>query len=133
MTFAFPKPIPKTKHKYGARKTRCKFLNHEHPSGLEAAVCDILSLRVKANDIRNLKYQHTVELDYSIRWKIDWSFEQSPHWVLTFAEAKGKETDDFSFKLRMWKNGCAKGPLEMWRGTWQRPVLTEIIMPKGSK
>lgn len=115
--------------KFGARKTICS-LRHEHPSALESAVCELLILREKAGDIRNLKYQHTVTLDYGIKWKVDWSFEQSPDWHLRFAEAKGAKTRDFALKLRMWK-GCGAGPLELWRGTHRRPTLEKIYTPEG--
>jgi hypothetical protein len=86
-------------NKFGARKTVCS-LGHPHPSGLEASVCEVLILREKAGDIRNLKYQATVHLGFGIKWKIDWSFEQSPDWSLTFAEAKGVDTRDFKLMKR---------------------------------
>lgn len=121
----------KNAHKYNARKTHCKWANHPHPSGLEAEVCDILALRQKAGDIRNLKWQQTVELDYGLRWKVDWSFEQSPDWHFRLAEAKGKEDATFKHKYRMYTQGCGKWPLEMWRGTWKRPYLDKIVFPKN--
>lgn len=119
----------KSHHKYGAKKTICS-RGHEHPSGLEAAVCELLILREKAGDIRNLKYQHTIHLAYGIKWKCDWSFEQGPDWIPSFAEAKGKATADFRLKLRMFREGCGKGNLELWRGHFRRPYLEKIIVPK---
>lgn len=115
-------------NKLHAERSICS-RGHPHPSKLECAVCEILILREKSGDIRNLKWQATVELDYQVRWKIDWSFEQSPDWHLRFAEAKGKEDRDFKLKFRMWCNGCAKGPLELWRGNHRRPYLDIVIMP----
>jgi hypothetical protein len=41
------------KHKFGARRTFCS-IGHHHPSALEASVCEILILREKAGDIRNM-------------------------------------------------------------------------------
>lgn len=130
------------KNKYGAKKTLCS-LNHAHPSGLEASVCQILQLREKAGEIRNLKYQSTVHLGYGIKWKVDWGFEYhvlahtglGPCWVWSpwFAEAKGAETRDYKLKLRMWKGGCGPAPLEIWRGTARRPMLTETIHPNPIK
>ncbi len=117
-------------HKYGARKTVCS-VGHHHPSALESSVCELLILREKAGDIRILKYQASVELAYGIKWKIDWSFEQGPDWILTYAEAKGADTPDFRLKLRMFREGAGKGPLELWRGTHARPYLEKIIHPKG--
>lgn len=117
--------IQRRSNKYGAKRTVCS-VGHPHPSGLEASVCEILLLRQKAGDIRGLRWQHRVDLDYSVQWKVDWSFEQGPDWVLTFAEAKGKEDRDFKLKFRMWINGCGEGPLELWKGTHRRPVLMRI-------
>jgi hypothetical protein len=116
-------------NKYGAKETICS-AGHPHPSGLEAAVCELLILREKAGDIRNLKYQETLHLAYGVKWKVDWSFEQGPNWIPSFAEAKGKDTADFRLKLRMFKEGCGKGPLELWRGTHRRPYLEKMIHPK---
>lgn len=139
----FPKsPFGKKRvaaNKYGARKTLCS-AGHPHPSGLEASVCEVLLLRVKAGDIRNLKYQATVSLAFGIKWKVDWSFEQlvrdpeavlfKTHWEIRFAEAKGAETRDYRLKLRMWKEGCGPAPLEIWKGSARRPMLVETIYPK---
>jgi hypothetical protein len=117
------------KHKFGARRTFCS-IGHHHPSALEASVCEILILREKAGDIRNLKYQQTVHLAYGVKWKIDWAFEQGPKWISSFAEAKGADTSDFKLKLRMFREGAGDGPLELWRGTHKRPYLEKIIIPK---
>lgn len=115
-------------NKFGARKTLCS-QGHPHPSALEASVCEILVLRQKAGDIRNLKYQHTATLAFGVKWKIDWSFEQSPDWHLRFAEAKGQDTREFKLKLRMWVGGCGAGPLELWRGDHRRPRLDRVYVP----
>lgn len=120
----------KPKNKYGARKTLCS-LGHPHPSGLEASVCEVLSLRLKAGDIRNLKYIATVKLGYGISWKLDFSFEQSPDWHLRYAEAKGAETRDYKLKLRMYREGCGEAPLEIWKGNARRPMLVQTVYPKA--
>ena len=130
--------FPKT-NKFGAKKTLCKWAAHPHPSRLEASVCDLLALRQKAGDIRELKWQHTVHLAFGIKWKVDWSFEQEVRdgthdgyftfWQQRFAEAKGVEDRGFKLKLRMWKEGCGPGPLELWRGSYQRPYLDRIYFP----
>lgn len=116
------------KNKFGAQRTLCS-MAHPHPSKLEASVCELLILREKAGDIRNLKWQHTVRLDKYTKWKVDWSFESSPDWVLCFAEAKGKETTDYRRKLKMWRDGLGPSSLEIWKGAWKRPFLMEIVLP----
>jgi hypothetical protein len=131
-------------HKYGAVKTVCS-AGHPHPSGLECAVCEILMQRERAGDIRDLKWQCTVDLGFGVRWKVDWGFEQksgqlltdplgvskSKEWIPTYAEAKGAETKDYKLKLRMWKDGRGPAPLEIWKGSAQRPTLVETIHPKS--
>jgi hypothetical protein len=119
------------RHKYGARKTTCA-LNHPHPSALEAAVCALLQLREKARDISMLKWIASVDLGYGIRWKCDFSFldrDGKPTW----AEAKGAEDATYKHKIKMWRNGAGPGPIEIWKGTWQRPRLVEIVTPKALK
>jgi hypothetical protein len=121
------------RNKYGAKKTTCS-LGHPHPSALEASVCEILILREKAGDIRELKYQSTVHLAFGIKWKVDWEFEQCQNssnnieceWVQRFAE-----TRDYRLKLRMWKNGCGPAPIEIWKGSARRPMLVETIWPEA--
>ena len=115
-------------NKFGAKKTVCS-IGHPHPSGLEASVCEVLILRERSGDIRNLKYQSTVHLAFGIKWKVDWEFQQAPDWHQAFAEAKGAEDRGFKLKLRMWKGGCGPAPLELWRGTHRRPALDRIIIP----
>lgn len=129
------------KNKFGAKKTQCS-LNHFHPSALEASVCEILVLRERAGEIRNIKYQATVHLAYGIKWRVDWSFEEklidretisTPdmfNWMPKYAEAKGVETVDYKLKLRMWREGCGPAPLEIWKGSASRPMLVEVVHPK---
>jgi hypothetical protein len=116
-------------NKFGAKKTLCS-AGHPHPSGLECSVCEILLVRQRAGDIRNLKWQHTVHLAFGIKWKVDWSFERGPDWMLVFAEAKGAEDRGYKLKLRMWREGCGPAPLEIWKGNARRPMLVETIYPK---
>jgi hypothetical protein len=123
------------KNKYGARKTKCA-LGHNHPSALEASVCQTLQLRQRAGDIKNIKYIATVHLAFGVRWKVDFSFEQrlkDDTWVMTWCEAKGFNTADFKIKLKMWREGAGPGPLELWKGSARAPKLVEIIIPKQIK
>ena len=117
------------KNKFGARKTVCS-QGHPHPSALECSVCELHILREKAGEIRNLKWQHTVHLAFGIKWKVDWSYELAPDWTLAFSEAKGAEDRGYKLKIRMWREGCGIGPLEIWKGDARRPRLVETIVPK---
>jgi hypothetical protein len=116
------------RHKYGATRTADGF-----PSKLEAAVYQILCLRERAGEIKDIRRQHCVDLGYDIRWKVDFSFTECATGETVWAEAKGQWTADASIKLRMWKNGRGPGKLEIWRGDYRRPQLVEVIEPKKMK
>jgi hypothetical protein len=116
-------------HKYGARRSVCASAGHPHPSALEASVCDLLHLRQHAREIQDLKWQATVHLTRSVRWKIDWSFTVCATGEACFAEAKGKWTADAGIKLNLWRDGFGPGRLEIWQGTHKRPRLVEIVVP----
>jgi hypothetical protein len=104
-------------------------MNHPHPSMLEASVCEILLLRQKSGEIRDLKWQHTVTLPYGIKWKVDWSFDQGPDWKRTWAEAKGAEGRDYKMKLKMWME-VGPGILEIWKGSAARPYMVKRVVPE---
>lgn len=124
-------------HKYGARKTRCN-RNEEHPSALEASVCNLLQLRERAKEIRDLKWIAPVDLFYTVagkekrvRWKVDFSFIENRSDTKMWAEAKGPENYDYKRKKELWEDGAGPGPLEIWKGDHARPRIVQIIVPKG--
>ena len=123
--------LKKKASKYGAKRTLCSE-NHPHPSGLEASVCELLILRQRAKEIRNLKWQHTVHLGSGIKWKVDWSFERAPDWHPMLAEAKGVEGRDYRMKLKMYQNGGGTCPIEIWKGSAARPRIVEVVVPKAA-
>jgi|ERR1035437_5925085 hypothetical protein len=125
------KRLVQRKNKYGAIRTVCA-LGHPHPSKLESAVCQMLQIRVRAGEIKELKWQHTVELDYGIKWKIDWSFVDVKSGDLSFVEAKGVSTSDYKLKLKMFRE-CGLGPLEIWKGSSKKCYCVERIIPNGTK
>ncbi len=100
-------------------------------SKLESAVHDILLIRQKAGEIKDIKCQQSVVLqeggrDQRINWKVDFScFEIKTNQTI-YVEAKGVETSDFKLKLKLWR---AKKPhtLEIWKGNFRRPFLAERI------
>lgn len=120
-------------HKFGARKTVCS-MGHPHPSALEASVCQLLRLREKAGEIRNIKWIATVHMPYGVTWKCDFSFEQnrSEVWLPTWAEAKGVETADYRIKIKMWENGAGPGPIEIWKGSYRNPTLAKVVIPRNA-
>lgn len=112
------------RNKYRARSV------NGFPSKLEAAVYDLLLKRQLIGEISNIKRQQVVDLGFTINWKIDFSFELCDSGELIYAEAKGIETEDFKLKLKLYRHGQGKHPLEIYRGSYQSPKLTEIIYPK---
>lgn len=124
--------------KFGAEK--CSGLE----SKLEAAVFGILKLRERAKEIRNIRIKRGVllavetvknqrtgkERKRDVRWKVDFSFERVSDGVRVWCEAKGVESDLYHRQLRLWRDGAGPGPLEIWKGSWQRPILVELVIPK---
>lgn len=98
-------------------------------SELEAALYDLLMLRERAGEFRDLRCQPQVYLtDARIVMKPDfiaYDEEQRP----LYFEAKGFETDIWRLKRRLWEY-YGPGPLEVWKGSAKRPRLVEIITPK---
>ena len=117
--------------KFGA--TRTNHAGRSFASKLEASVFDLLTLREKAGEIRDIRCQHTVDLGFDIRWRVDYSFEEVATSERVWAEAKGLETPDYALKLKLWRNGCGPGRLEIWKGTHVRPRLVEVVKPHGMK
>lgn len=110
-------------HKYGAKATG------GFGSKLEAAVGGYLELREKNGDITDLKRQQTVVLqdgpaNQRIAWKLDFSFIENG--VLTYAEAKGFETEDYKLKLKLYR-GKRPAPLEIYKGRAENFQMVERI------
>ena len=110
---------------------RINHMGRSFASKLEAALYDLLIMRERAGEIEDIRCQHTVLLGYDIRWKVDYSALSKETGLRVFFEAKGIETDDYKLKLKLWRNGLGKGPLEIWKGTHTRLRLAEIVVPRG--
>lgn len=111
------------KSKYGAVRSGDGF-----PSKLEHSVYSILELRQKAGEIWSLSRYPSVKLTKRVTWKVDFAFEDKRGPV--FAEAKGVWTADARLKLNLWRD-LGPAPLEIWRGSAQRPTLEETVYPDG--
>jgi hypothetical protein len=114
-----------SKNKFRARSV------NGFPSKLESAVHDELLRRQILGEIKNIKRQQVVDLGFTIKWKIDFSFELVETGELIYAEAKGIETEDFKLKLKLYRYGQGKHPLEIYRGSYKSPKLTETVYPKA--
>jgi len=120
------------KHKYSAQKTIVNGI--AFGSKLEAAVYNILLIREKAGEIKNIKMQDAIILkekcqecgDGPVSWKVDFSFIDSKSGEKIYCEAKGIETSDYKRRKRHWKKH-PPAKLEIWKGAYNRPMLHEVI------
>lgn len=101
---------------------------HSFGSKLEAAVYQILKLRIAAKEIQTIQVQDHIYLsDARIGYVADFKCTLSDGSFL-WVEAKGYANDRWPMKKKLYKF-YGPGPLEIWTGTYHRPVLTEIIIP----
>lgn len=125
---SFPKRNMTAEADYGAK--RVEHAGRSFASKFEAAVFDLLWLREKAKEIRDLKCQVRVALtDAKIIYIPDFGFEYVATGLPGFAEAKGFETDKWRIKLRLWRH-YGPGPLEIYRGSHKRVRLDETVIPQ---
>lgn len=97
-------------------------------SKLEHAVYQILLLRSKAGEITDIKQQVRFLLSRAeISWRVDFTYIANTG-ALVAVEAKGVETEAYRIKKKLWGvyGPCA---LEVWKGSWGKPVLWETIVP----
>ena len=112
--------------KFNAKRTADGF-----PSKLEASVYQLLLLRERCGEIKEIKRQCVIRLldgpkDVMINWKCDFSYINCSTGVLHYCEAKGVRTNDFILKLKLYK-ATQSAPLEIYSGDYRRPTLTERI------
>ncbi len=122
--------------RFGHKKNKFKAIRtNGFSSKFENAVHEILLLKQKLGEARNIKCQRSVVLmegppGVRINWKIDFSFEnRDTDWQEEFVEAKGVETADYKLKLKLYKM-IAPARLTIYKGSWQRPKVYEIIEKK---
>ena len=100
-----------------------------HASKLEGSVYQILKLREKAGGISDIEQQKGVDLGCGIKWKVDFSYYDEALRRRVWAEAKGVKGDRYRICLKLWRDH-GPGPLEIYEGSYQRPILKEIVIPK---
>jgi hypothetical protein len=96
-------------------------------SELAKSVYAILQDRLAAGEIRNLRREVRVELTAAkVPCKIDFAFEAAPDWRERFAEAKGDQSQFWRAYTKLWER-YGPAPLDIWRGTAARPVITRAV------
>jgi hypothetical protein len=124
MAYQFRVYPPKTR-KLKNIPTHCRH-GHKHRSKLEASVCQVLHLRKKAGEIKDIKVEDHIYLtDARIGYVVDFRCTTSDG-KLFWVEAKGHPNDTWAIKKKLWRI-YGPGPLEIWMGTHQDPGLDEII------
>lgn len=99
-------------------------------SKLEASVYMILKAREQAGEIKVLQIQDHVYLTRAeIHYIPDFKCVDLRSGETFFVEAKGYANERWPMKKRLWKF-YGPGPLEIWMGTHQRPILKETLIPK---
>ncbi len=107
--------------------TRVKLDGYSFASKLEAAVYLQLKISLLAGEIKILAHQPRVHLtEARILYIPDFKCVNVKTNEIFFVEAKGFETPDWKIKKKLWE---VYGPasLHIWRGTYRRPVLVEIL------
>lgn len=114
------KPIYKGKHKFNAERI------NGFDSKLEQAVFFYLEFLEKKGEISDIRKQDTVYLTKAkISWRVDFS-ALDKNGKRFYVEAKGLETIDYKLKKKLWEV-YGPGRLEIWKGTYQKPKLHEVI------
>jgi hypothetical protein len=116
-------------NKYNAKRT------NGFSSKLEAQVYELLKLRELAGEIKEIRCQYPIVLqegkkELRITWKVDFSFIDVKTGQTVFCESKGIEDGVFKLKLKLYKKNRTE-KLEIWRGSWKKPFLSEIINAKA--
>ncbi len=102
-------------------------------SKLEAAVYQELRLREKAGDLVFIQQQDHVYLtEARIHYIPDFLCTDPITGINFWVEAKGMETPEWRLKLKLWRF-YGPGKLEIYKGSHLRPVLIEVVTPKGEK
>ncbi len=110
--------------KYGAVRTA------GFASKLEHSVYQLLELMVKAKEIHSLTTQtHVYLTDARIDYIADFSAIEVNSGERVYFEAKGVETATWRIKRRLWIS-YGPGKLTVFKGTYKRPFVYEILEPK---
>jgi hypothetical protein len=98
-------------------------------SKLEAAVYKILKERLQAGQLRSIQVQDHIYLTRArIGYITDFKCTMESgdvYWV----EAKGFSNDRWPIKKKLWKY-YGEGPLHIYKGTYLKPYLDEVITPE---
>lgn len=119
-----PDLVPR-KNKYGNVRSQSSD-GQTYSSKLECAVAEMLKARVAKDEIYDLREQQTVRLtEAGITYKADFSYRWGND-ELVYVEAKGVDGARWRIIKKLWRF-YGPAPLEVWKGTYKRPELSEVI------
>lgn len=115
-------------HKYNAKRTKVDGVNF--PSGLQANTYCHLKLLKDAGEIVDIKHEVYTYLSLAkIAFRVDFVVTWKDGSV-TYAEAKGFETNEWLIKKKLWKF-YGPGRLDIYKGRGKENVyISETIIPK---
>lgn len=122
----------KKKNRFGNTAKRVKTPGQAFDSKLEAAVFQILKLREKAGEIKNIRSQVTLRLTRAnIGYRCDFVATDCATGEDFGIEGKGDYPNEvWAIKKRLCKYYFPLSRLEIWTGSHNNPKLTEIIVPE---
>ena len=100
---------------------------HSFASKLEAAVYQMLKYEWENVEVQPSVYLTEARILYKPDFKV---WQTNSELSGLYAEAKGFETDVWRIKRRLWEH-YGPGRLQIYKGSHLRPVLAEVIVPKG--
>jgi hypothetical protein len=124
-----PRRKPKGASKLGNQRCTCG-RGHSHRSKFERAVCDLIDDRQQHGELVLEQVEDHVRLSdaqivYVADFKVRDVLEDEVFWI----EAKGFETERWRTNKKLWRF-YGPGKLEIWRGDWTCPRMTDVIIPK---
>lgn len=112
------------------RNKRVEHLGYSFASQFECAVFNLLLLREKAGEIKDIQCQDHVYLtEARICYIPDFKFVDLQTNNFAWAEAKGFETDTWRIKKKLWQF-YGPGKLEIYKGSAKKVTLKEVVIPK---
>lgn len=118
--------------KFKAVRTKVNGINFA--SKLEAAVYLLLLQRQTLGEIKDIKCQYVVLLREKcqhcgaeeVKWRVDFAATLVKTNEVIYIEAKGNEDETYRKKKKLWKLN-PPGRLEIYKGSYQKPRLFEVI------
>ncbi len=106
----------------------CRY-GFSHRSKLELAVCEMLWLHEKAGEWEHLGHEVCIYLTLARhKYVADFHARDLKTGQDFYLEAKGFANARWPTTVKLYRF-YGPAPLHVWKGTWKRPVLVEVITP----